>query len=115
MGENAIGVAHECRLSAARGGHYIACRIPAKISCVNPSNCARAHILAWQKREAASGKAFFIRDFDANVVDMNINAFAKTPIKPVLLPLWLAWVLALLQDRIYRVLHFLRLSWLLSF
>ena len=73
FGKNCIGVALELKTSLQRHGHYVTAMVPAKISCVNPSNCARAHILAWERRAHVCGKAYFIRDFDANVVDLNIR------------------------------------------
>ena len=76
FGKNCIGVALELKTSFQRHGHYVTAMVPAKISCVNPSNCARAHILAWERRALVGGKAYFIRDFDANVVDMNIRSSA---------------------------------------
>eukprot|EP00656_Telonema_subtile_P020483 TRINITY_DN21604_c0_g1_i1.p1 TRINITY_DN21604_c0_g1~~TRINITY_DN21604_c0_g1_i1.p1 ORF type:complete len:356 (+),score=78.95 TRINITY_DN21604_c0_g1_i1:121-1188(+) len=114
MGRNCVGLVHELVQSRARSGHYVTAQVPARISCVSPSNCARAHILAAQKADTVSGQAFFIRDFEANVVEMNIKSFEGTGIKVVLLPLWLAFMLAWLQDRLYRLFHLLGMTWILS-
>merc|ERR1711912_115420 len=77
------------------------------MGCVHARNCAVAHILAAEKVEEASvrGKAFFISDFQGNTVTLNIDAFKDTDIKVLLMPLWVAYMLAWLTDRLYRFIY----------
>ena len=90
-----------------RADRYVTALVPATISTTHPRNAALAHLLAADQidRDDVGGASFFVRDFEANVVEMALDAFSATPIKPTLLPLPLAYALAYLLDLIYRLLH----------
>lgn len=54
------------------------------------------------------GHAFFCRDFEANVVEMNLECFAAVPgVKIQLLPLRVAFAIAFVVDLLERLLIFL--------
>ena len=109
VGENCIGLKVEVVKAfeiSATSPKYITAKVPAKFSCVSTKNCAVAHVLASTKMDKAVGKSFFLRDFEANIVDMNVECFQGTPIEPLFLPLWLATVLCWLVDRVERLLYF---------
>jgi len=90
-----------------RRGHYVTAKVPATLSTVHAKNCAHAHLLAAERAERADvgGRPFFVRDFEANVVEMNLECFAGTPIKIVLLPLWLAYGIAYVLHCVDVALH----------
>lgn len=110
MGAGCIGLKIEILTSLRkRAGWYIAAKIPARISVVHARNCAEMHVLAAEQiaKNSVHGKAFFCRDFEDNVVDMNVTCFTKyTGIKCVMIPLWFAMCMAFLLDRIEHVLIF---------
>jgi len=110
MGAGCIGLRIEILTSLKkRAGWYIAAKIPARISVVHARNCAAMHVLAAQQIEKTDvhGKAFFCRDFEDNVVEMNVECFTKyTGIKCTMIPLRFAMFMAFLLDRIERVLIF---------
>lgn len=64
------------------------------------------HLLAAEKIEqsAVHGHSFFCRDFEANVVDMNLFAYRDCGVKILLIPLSLAFLLAWIVDRLERLL-----------
>ena len=86
---------------------YITAKVPSTLSTVHPHNCALAHVLAAERidRSDVGGHAFFVRDFEANVVDMNVESFKNTDIKPTLISLRLAYGMAWMLDLIDRLLH----------
>lgn len=91
-----------------RGGYYVSAKVPATISTVHASNCALAHVKAAERAHLpdVGGRAFFVRDFESNVVAMAIEAFGHVPaIRPTLIPLRLAYALAWVLDAIDRLLH----------
>ena len=92
-----------------RANRYVTALVPARISTVHPRNAAHAHVLAAEKlhQTDVAGQSFFVRDFEANVVEMALAAFSDTPIIPVILPLALAYALAYILDKIDRILHVL--------
>jgi nucleoside-diphosphate-sugar epimerase len=103
MGAGCIGLRVEMVKAFARSGYYVTAKVPATISTVHPRNCALAHIMAAEQldRPDVHGQSFFVRDFEDNVVEMALEAFRSTPIRPALIPLpvayALAWVLSLLE------------------
>ena len=107
QGPGSIGLRVEMVRAKTRSDYYVTAKVPAKISTVHPRNAALAHILAADRisEPDVGGQSFFIRDFEANVVDMALTAFQNTPIKPVILPLLLAYVIAWILDRVDRILH----------
>lgn len=109
MGPGAIGLRVEMQRAATRGGYYVTAKVPATISTTHPRNCALAHVHAAERaaRADVGGHAFFVRDFEANVVEMALEAFEGTPIKPAIMPLAVAYGLAWLLDRLERLLHLL--------
>jgi len=106
MGAGCIGLRVEMIKAFARSGYYVTARVPAIISTVHPRNCALAHVLAAEQldKPAVHGHAFFVRDFEDSVVGMALEAFQPTPIKPILIPLIVAYALAWVFDRLERCL-----------
>ena len=109
VGAGSIGLRVEMTKARQRGGYYVTAQVPATISSVHPRNAAHAHLLAAERISEAEvgGCSFFIRDFEANVVQTALDAFSSTPIKPILLPLTLAYVLAYLLHVLDTLLHLL--------
>lgn len=107
MGEGCIGLRIEMRKASQRAGYYIGSKVPARLSTVDSKNCAFAHIRAAERIEhkEVGGNAFFIRDFEANVVDMTVQCFAGTSINVLFLPLWMAYMIAFVLDRFERLMH----------
>ena len=57
---------------------------------------------------AVGGRPFFSRDFEANVVEMTQESFRGIPgLTVVLLPVYFAYVMAWILDRLDRFCHFL--------
>ena len=106
MGRGCIGLKVEMLTSAERAGYYVTAKVPATISTVHPRNAALLHVRAAEQlaRPEVHGHAFFCRDFEDNVIGMALRAFEGTGIKPLLLPLWLAYAMAWLLDLVERVL-----------
>ena len=109
MGEGCIGLRMEMLRAAQRRGYYVTARVPATISTTHARNCALMHVMAAEQIGSAQvhGHAFFCRDFEANVVEMALEAFAPTPIKPAILPLPLAYAIAWCLDAVERQLIWL--------
>lgn len=107
VGPGCIGLKIALTETFGRKGYYVATRLPAQITCINVRNCALAHVLAAERIQQSSvaGQAFFLGDFEANVVEFAQQAFAGSGVKSVMLPLWLAYALALVTDRLYRSIH----------
>ena len=107
VGPGSIGMRMEMARAKQRSDRYVSARVPAKISSVHPRNAALAHLLAAEQIEhpSVNGCCFFIKDFDANVVEMALDAFSRTPIQPLMLPLQLAYSLAWMLDRCDRLVH----------
>ena len=95
------------RACKARYEAWSATKVPASISCVHARNAALVHLLAAERvsEPAVGGHAFFARDYEANVVEMALESFDGTSVKPLLLPLALAYCLAYLLDVVDRLLH----------
>ena len=55
MGKDCIGHRIGMQVAAARHNYDITCKLSAKLSCVNPKNCADLHIIAAEKIERAHG------------------------------------------------------------
>ena len=106
MGAGCIGLRVEMLKAHARAGYYVTAKVPATISTVHPRNCALAHVLAAEQlhRPDVHGQAFFVRDFEDNVVGMAMEAFRSTPIKPAVLPLPVAYAFAWVLDVVERLL-----------
>lgn len=106
VGPNCIGVRLDLINAVKRGDRFVTARMPTKLSCVHGGNCALAHVLAAERAllPDVGGASFFIRDFEANVAEFGIEALSKTDIKIILLPLWLAYLIALILDSVYRLL-----------
>ena len=96
MGAGCIGQRLELDRTAQRGGYYVTAKVPARLSTVAAKNCALAHLRAAERagRADVGGHAFFVRDFEANVIEMNLQCFRSLPIKTVLLPLHVAYAIA---------------------
>jgi len=79
MGARCIGLRLEMMRARARRDHFVTSRGPAVISTVHPRNCALVHILAAEQAHEAAvgGRAFFSRDFEANVVAMYLECFRQ--------------------------------------
>ena len=109
MGAGAIGLRMEMIRASQRSGYYVTARVPATISTVHPQNCALMHVMAAEQiaKPDVHGHAFFCRDFEANVVEMALEAFESTPIKPALMPLSVAYLIAWILDRLERCLIWL--------
>jgi nucleoside-diphosphate-sugar epimerase len=109
MGAGCIGTALEMARARKRRDYYVTARVPSNISTVHPKNCALAQIAAAERicLEGVGGTAFFCRDFEANVIDMALEVFNDTPIKSVLLPLWLAYAAALIMTLTDNILHYI--------
>jgi len=114
VGPGCIGIHLEISRAFQRSAKhpcYVTSQVPACISCVFVKNCAVAHILAAEKAidnpEVVCGQAFFIKDFDANAVQVAVSAFEGSAIQVVILPFWLAYGIAWIVDRIDRFLHWL--------
>lgn len=65
-----------------RMGWYVAAQspqIPAPVSTVHAKNRSLMHVLAAEQIEdpKVNGQAFFCRDFEANVVKMNVAVFRR--------------------------------------
>ena len=95
--------------AAQRQGYYVTARVPATISTTHARNCALMHVMAAEQiaNPKVNGHSFFCRDFEANVVEMALEAFEPTPIKPALLPLPLAYAIAWALDILERLLIWL--------
>ncbi|CAK0799305.1 unnamed protein product [Prorocentrum cordatum] len=107
MGAGAIGHILDMHLAhESRGGYYVGAKLPAIFPTVHGGNCARMHVMAAEKIEQSDvhGQAFFCRDFEANIVDMTLHAFRTCGVKCLILPVWLAYLLAWLTDRAERAL-----------
>jgi nucleoside-diphosphate-sugar epimerase len=109
QGPGSIGLKLEMLKAKLRSNRYVTAKVPAKISTVHPRNAALAHLLAAEKvnQDDVGGQAFFVRDFEAGVVDMTLEALKPTPIIPVLLPLRMAYYLAWVIDICVRFQHLL--------
>lgn len=109
MGVGCIGLRMEMIRAAQRQGYYVTARVPATISTTHGRNCALMHVMAAEQIDnpQVNGHAFFCRDFEANVVEMALEAFEPTPIKPVMLPLPLAYAIAWCLDTVERQLIWL--------
>ena len=109
QGPGSIELRVEMVRANQRANRYVTALVPARISTVHPRNAAHAHVLAAEKlhQTDVAGQSFFVRDFEANVVEMALAAFSDTPIIPVILPLALAYALAYILDKIDRILHVL--------
>uniref|UniRef100_A0A7S4HF35 3-beta hydroxysteroid dehydrogenase/isomerase domain-containing protein n=1 Tax=Prymnesium polylepis TaxID=72548 RepID=A0A7S4HF35_9EUKA len=107
MGAGCIGLKVEMLRAKARRGYYVTAHIPAIISTVHAKNCAHAHVLAAERAERADvgGQPFFVRDYEANVVETALECFKATPIVPALIPLRLAFVVAWVLDCFDRLMH----------
>lgn len=103
-GVGCIGLRMEMLLAAQRSGYYVTAHIPATISTVHPKNCALVHVLAAEQisKPDVHGQCFFSRDFEDNVVSMNLEAMKGTAIKPLIIPLSLAYLLAWVLDTFER-------------
>lgn len=106
-GAGAIGLRMEMIRAHQRADRYVTARVPATLSTVHPRNAAHAHLLAVEKihDDDVGGQPFFIKDFEANVVEMALDAFQNTRIKPTLLPLPLAYSIAYLLHLLDLLLH----------
>jgi len=106
MGAGCIGLRLEMVHAAKRSGCYVTAKVPANISTTHARNCALMHVMAAEQiaRPEVHGRAFFCRDFEANVVEMALEAFSSTPIKPVIMPLAVAYCIAWVLDRLERML-----------
>ena len=83
LGPGCIGVKIEILRAFQRSQKrpfYITARVPAAIFCVHVQNCAIAHVLVAEKSTHVCGQAFFIKDFDANPVDVAVSAFEGSPV-----------------------------------
>lgn len=109
MGAGCIGLRMEMLRAAQRQGYYVTARVPATISTTHAKNCALMHVMAAEQiaNPQVNGHSFFCRDFEANVVEMALEAFVPTPIKPAVLPLPLAYAIAWVLDILERVLIWL--------
>lgn len=78
FGANSLGQRIEMVRAHDRRGHYVTAKVPATLSTVHAKNCALAHLRAAERADKADvgGKPFFVRDFEANVVEMNLECFA---------------------------------------
>jgi len=108
VGPGCIGLRLDMEKALKRRDNHISAVVPAKMSCVHVKNCAVAHVLAAERADQSSvgGQAFFISDFEANVTDLSRQAFKGTGMKCLAMPFWIACMLALMLDRLYRFLHF---------
>jgi len=107
MGAGCIGLRVEMIRAATRANRYVTAKVPARISTVHAANCSLAHVAAAERVGMADvgGKSFFVRDFEANVVEMALETFSGLPIIPVLLPLRLAYIMGWLLDLWERAMH----------
>ena len=100
--------------AAQRGGYYVTAKVPATISTTHATNCALMHIVAAEQlgKTGVHGNSFFCRDFEANVVEMALEAFKSTPIQPAIMPLVVAYYIAWVIDKVWRMclVHSLKLS-----
>lgn len=106
MGAGCIGLRVAMQQTAQRSGYYVTSKVPANISTVHPKNCALVHVLAAEQisKQGVHGECFFSRDFEANTVDMALEAFKHTRIMPLLIPLPIAYALAWILDCTERLL-----------
>mmetsp|Transcript_22667 Transcript_22667/g.46460 ORF Transcript_22667/g.46460 Transcript_22667/m.46460 type:complete len:357 (-) Transcript_22667:319-1389(-) len=109
MGAGCIGTALEMARARKRNDYYVTARVPSSISTVHPKNCALAQVAAAERAgiEGVGGESFFCRDFEANVIDMALEVFKDTPVKSVLLPLKLAYAMALIMTIADNIIHYI--------
>merc|ERR1711879_857440 len=95
--------------AAERSNYYITAKLATRMNCVHVKNCALAHVLAAERAssEKVAGQSFFIGDFQDNVTDLALDALKDTGVTPVVLPLWFAWAMGFVMDRVYRTAFFL--------
>ena len=84
---------------------YVTAKLPGQMSCIHPTNCAIAHLLAADRAKHVAGQAFFAMDFIANVIEISQHAYEGSPIKVLCLPLWLVLALGWVIDCLERFLH----------
>ena len=79
-----IGLRMEMLRAKQRHGYYVTARVPATISTVHSRNCALVHVLAAERADQpdVAGRAFFVRDFEANVVEMALECFQAGGVTP---------------------------------
>lgn len=106
LGPGCLAQTIAMRYARKRFNYYLAAKIPATISTVGTKNCAYCHVLAAEQIDSPEvhGHCFFNRDFEDNIIGINEYCFRNTGITVVLLPLWLAYMLAWLMDRLERLL-----------
>lgn len=106
VGQGCIGVKVDIEQSIARGDRFVTARFPTKLSCSHVKNCALGHLLAAERAHQpdVGGCPFFITDFEANTVEMSEKALELTGIQTVVLPWYVAYIMALLMDRFYQLL-----------
>jgi hypothetical protein len=108
LGPGCIGVKMEIVRAFRRSKPvYVTAKVPACISCIHVQNCATAHVLAAEQAADVHGQALFIRDFNANPVDVAVSAFEGSVIQCIILPFWLAYAMAWMMDRVDRWLHWI--------
>lgn len=107
VGPGCMGIRLEMPNCAARYDYYVTARLPTKMNCVCSHNCALAHVMAAERaaKPGVAGSAFFISDHQANPIDVQMDGLVAAGIKPVMLPLWFAFPMALMMHFTYAFMY----------